>query len=129
MGGGSTVLMPELSADQLLAIYSTVLQQMNAGEYSVEESDAAHSHSLLPVAYNLLLTQSFVFVVPRRRQRFEGIEVNSIGFIGSFFVRNAAQRAFFEAQGPMALLREVAFPPSLSSLKASQSVMSDDSSQ
>ncbi|TYZ62178.1 hypothetical protein PybrP1_006551 [[Pythium] brassicae (nom. inval.)] len=99
----------EDAADQLLSIYDAVLQQLNAREHYPDKLNRRASP--LPVAYNLLLTQAFVFVIPRRHQRFEGIEVNSIGFIGSFFVRDAAQRAFFEAQGPMALLRQVSFPP------------------
>lgn len=67
--------------------------------------------SALPIAYNLLLTKSFLFVIPRKTQSFSGIEVNSIGFIGSFFVRNDEQLAFFKSQGPMELLRQVTFPP------------------
>lgn len=62
------------------------------------------------LAYNLLLTPSFLLMVPRREQSFEGVEVNSIGFIGSFFVKNDTQRAFFEQKGPMELLRQVTFP-------------------
>ncbi|KAF1320410.1 5',5'''-p-1,p-4-tetraphosphate phosphorylase, partial [Globisporangium splendens] len=100
----------QVAADQLHAIYATVLQQLNAKEYPGQEAMSTTTAGRF-VAYNLLLTKSFLFVIPRKTQRFNGIEVNAIGFIGSFFVRNDEQRAFFQTQGPMELLRQVTFPP------------------
>lgn len=97
--------------DYLHEIYEKVRHELNAHAYPANDTERA-TGSNLPIAYNLLLTSSFLFVIPRRRQSVAGIEVNSIGFIGSFFVRNAEQRALFEAQGgPMALLCQVTFPP------------------
>jgi sulfate adenylyltransferase (ADP) / ATP adenylyltransferase len=64
-----------------------------------------------PLAYNLVLTASFLLVVPRRTPAHEGIEVNSIGFIGSFFERNDEQLAFFQTHGGLQLLAHVGFPP------------------
>ncbi|POM75128.1 5',5'''-P-1,P-4-tetraphosphate phosphorylase [Phytophthora palmivora] len=99
----------EEAAADIVAIYDTVLKQMNSIEYPTNSSSTP---PVLPVAYNLLLTSSFLFMIPRKAQGFNGIEVNSIGFIGSFFVRNDEQRVFFEAHGgPMELLRQVTFPP------------------
>lgn len=100
--------------DHLHAIYEKVRREMNALAYPADHAEerATNASEQLPVAYNLLMTNSFLFVIPRRRQSVAGIEVNSIGFIGSFFVRNAEQRALFETHGgPMALLRAVTFPP------------------
>ncbi|RLN38043.1 hypothetical protein BBJ28_00001089 [Nothophytophthora sp. Chile5] len=95
----------------LLTIYEKVLRQMNDTPYPVAAAQPPSS-SPLPVAYNLLLTSSFLFLIPRKTQSFHGIEVNSIGFIGSFFVRSDEQRAFFASHGgPMELLRQVTFPP------------------
>ncbi|GAB9470286.1 5',5'''-p-1,p-4-tetraphosphate phosphorylase [Globisporangium polare] len=104
----------QAAADHLHAIYEKVRREMNALAYPADHAEerATNASEQLPVAYNLLMTNSFLFVIPRRRQSVAGIEVNSIGFIGSFFVRNAEQRALFEAHGgPMALLRAVTFPP------------------
>ncbi|KAG7381931.1 bifunctional AP-4-A phosphorylase/ADP sulfurylase [Phytophthora pseudosyringae] len=99
----------EKAAADIVAIYDKVLEQMNSTEYP---RSAATSSTPLPVAYNLLLTSSFLFLIPRKAQGFNGIEVNAIGFIGSFFVRNDEQRGFFETHGgPMELLRQVTFPP------------------
>lgn len=88
---------------QLHGVYTTMLAHMQAS------ITARPANGFL--AYNLLLTPSFLLMVPRRAMSFEGIEVNSIGFIGSFFVKNDAQRAFFVQKGPMELLRQVTFPP------------------
>lgn len=99
----------EKAAAHVVAIYDKVLEQMNTTEYP---SRTAPATPALPVAYNLLLTSSFLFLIPRKAQSFNGIEVNSIGFIGSFFVRTEEQRVFFESHGgPMELLRQVTFPP------------------
>lgn len=97
-------------AEHLHAIYEKIRHQLNAYAYPADAK--RYSKAELPIAYNLLMTNSFLFVIPRRRQSVAGIEVNSMGFIGSFFVRNAEQRALFEAQGgPMELLRQVTFSP------------------
>ncbi|KAG6618805.1 5',5'''-P-1,P-4-tetraphosphate phosphorylase [Phytophthora cinnamomi] len=99
----------EKAAAHVVAIYDKVLKQLNSAEYPDRTAQAT---TALPVAYNLLLTSSFLFLIPRKAQSFNGIEVNSIGFIGSFFVRNEEQRVFFETHGgPMQLLRQVTFPP------------------
>ncbi|ETI38684.1 hypothetical protein F443_15654 [Phytophthora nicotianae P1569] len=100
----------EKAAAHIVATYDKVLQQMNSAEYP--KSATSLTPTSLPVAYNLLLTSSFLFMIPRKAQSFNSIEVNSIGFIGSFFVRNNEQRVFFETNGgPMELLRQVTFPP------------------
>lgn len=103
----------ETAAVTISAIYTKVLQEMNTTKYPIDTTqEATSSAPALPVAYNLLLTSSFLFVIPRKTQAFNGIEVNSIGFIGSFFVRSNEQRVFFESHGgPMELLRQVTFPP------------------
>lgn len=64
-----------------------------------------------PVAYNLVLTRQFLFLVPRKQPSYMGIEVNSIGFLGSVFERSDAQLAFFKTHGAVALLQKVTFPP------------------
>ncbi|TMW68339.1 hypothetical protein Poli38472_005807 [Pythium oligandrum] len=96
------------AAAHLQALYSTILEQMNASVYARQPSADG---TVEPLAYNLLLTQSFLFVVPRKTPAHDGIEVNSIGFIGSFYERNDEQLAFFQTHGAMEILKHVAFPP------------------
>lgn len=59
-------------------------------------------------AYNLLVTRRWLFLVPRQQDECEGISVNSLGFAGTLFVKNAEQQARLAAIGPMELLKNVA---------------------
>ena len=63
-----------------------------------------------PQPYNLLITHEWMLLVPRARDRYEGISVNSLAFAGSFFVRDARQAHVIAAAPPMAVLRSVAMP-------------------
>jgi ATP adenylyltransferase len=63
-----------------------------------------------PQPYNLLVTHEWMLVVPRSRDRFEGISINSLAFSGSFFVRDAKHAHVIAAEGPMSVLKSVAMP-------------------
>jgi sulfate adenylyltransferase (ADP) / ATP adenylyltransferase len=54
--------------------------------------------------YNLLVTRRWMLAVPRAISHVEGVAVNALGFAGSLFVRDDAQRAVVESIGPMKLL-------------------------
>lgn len=98
----------EKAAERIVAIYNKILEQLK----HVNPAATSSKPSSMPVAYNLLLTSSFLFVIPRKVPSYNGVEVNSIGFIGSFFVHNNEQRVSFKTHGgPMELLRHVTFPP------------------
>jgi ATP adenylyltransferase len=60
--------------------------------------------------YNLLATPRWMLLVPRRAEKADGIAVNSLGFAGSLFVRDAQQLETVRAVGPMTLLRRVCLP-------------------
>jgi sulfate adenylyltransferase (ADP) / ATP adenylyltransferase len=60
--------------------------------------------------YNLLVTRRWMLLVPRSQERVEGVAVNSLGFAGSLFVRDAAQMQVLEQLGPMTALQRVALP-------------------
>ncbi len=61
-------------------------------------------------SYNLLITREWMLYVPRYREGCESIEVNALGFAGSFFVRSPGALERLKALGPMNLLRRVATP-------------------
>jgi ATP adenylyltransferase len=63
-----------------------------------------------PRPYNLLVTHEFMLVVPRARDKFEGISINSLAFAGSFFVRDARHAHTIAAAHPMSVLKSVAMP-------------------
>ncbi|GLD94443.1 hypothetical protein PINS_up003054 [Pythium insidiosum] len=100
----------QVAAEKLLEIYSGIMSHMNTCKYARPASTDPQVR-VQPIAYNLLLTRSFLFVIPRQTPAFDGIEVNSIGFIGSFFERNDEQLAFFQSNGGLELLQRVTFPP------------------
>jgi ATP adenylyltransferase len=49
-----------------------------------------------------------MLLVPRSRELFDSVQVNSLGFAGSMFVRDEAQMQVLKRAGPMAVLRETA---------------------
>ena len=60
-------------------------------------------------AYNLLATREWIMIVPRSRESFESISVNSLGFAGTMFVRNQEQMEVLKQQGIMRILSEVGY--------------------
>jgi ATP adenylyltransferase len=56
--------------------------------------------------YNLLVTRRWMLAVPRGASHVEGVAVNALGFAGSLFVRDDAQRRVVETLGPMKLLAD-----------------------
>lgn len=62
-------------------------------------------------AYNMLLGPGWMMVVPRSQERFGGVAVNSLAYLGAMFVRDEAQLAAVREAGPMAVLTQVASGP------------------
>ncbi len=60
--------------------------------------------------YNLLATRRWMLLVPRSRERFQTISVNTLGFAGSLLVRNGRELERVREVGPMRILREVGQP-------------------
>jgi ATP adenylyltransferase len=63
-----------------------------------------------PKPYNLLVTHEWMLVVPRSRDRYEDISINSLAFAGSYFVRDARHAHTIAAAGPMSVLKSVTLP-------------------
>jgi ATP adenylyltransferase len=61
--------------------------------------------------YNLLITRTWMLLVPRARERWGRVSVNGLGFAGALLVRSQAEMAELERQGPMTVLQSVAMPP------------------
>lgn len=65
-----------------------------------------------PAPYNLLLTRTWMMVVPRERECFGPVSVNALGFAGALLVRNDEELALLTARGPLEVLRHVGLPRS-----------------
>jgi ATP adenylyltransferase len=70
--------------------------------------DPLHTRQSMP--YCLLVTRRWMLLVPRSREHFEEISLNSLAFAGSFFVWNDQQLGLLKAVGPFKALAAVAFP-------------------
>jgi ATP adenylyltransferase len=58
--------------------------------------------------YNLLITSSHMWIVPRAQECFESISLNALAFAGSLFVKNAEQLEILKKAGPLTALRGAA---------------------
>ncbi|MEL7074782.1 MAG: phosphorylase [Cyanobacteria bacterium J06582_2] len=61
-----------------------------------------------PGAYNFLATRDWMVIVPRSRESFQNIPINSLGFAGSLFVRDRSSLELLKELTPLKLLTEVA---------------------
>lgn len=57
--------------------------------------------------YNLLLTRRWLMLVPRTREHFGNISINSMGFAGSLFVTTEEAMVTVREAGPMKMLQAV----------------------
>ena len=81
--------------------YHTLLQKM--GIKPLE-------NNLQSGAYNLLITQKWMLIVPRKQEEIDGISINSLGFAGALLVKNQQQMELVKNIKPMEILSKVAFP-------------------
>ncbi|MGP0129744.1 MAG: ATP adenylyltransferase family protein [cyanobacterium endosymbiont of Rhopalodia musculus] len=60
------------------------------------------------VDYNLLITRKWMMIIERSQASYESIPVNSLGFAGTFFVKNQRQMARLKELTPLKILHNVA---------------------
>jgi sulfate adenylyltransferase (ADP) / ATP adenylyltransferase len=92
---------PETASAQLQTAYHQALQACNL---AIGDGITATPAS---GAYNLLATRDWLFLVPRSRDGWDKIGVNSLGFAGALLVKNATQLAHLKAQQPLEILTQV----------------------
>lgn len=86
------------------------------GARAIDAAVAAESGEPPPVGpgerqrfqYNLLATRGWMLMIPRARTSVDGIEINALGFAGSFFARSPEQAQRIREIGALALLDAVA---------------------
>ena len=92
------------TAQSALALYDEMLAALGIG------STEREGYPQQSAPYNLLLTRRWMLLVPRGTESAAGISVNSLGFAGSFFVRDNEQMEALRRAGPMSVLARVALP-------------------
>jgi ATP adenylyltransferase len=95
---------PRQPAEQCLALYRTMLADLGM---SVPRADETVRQS---GPYCLLVTRQWMLLVPRRREFYEEVSVNSLGFAGCLLVRKPEHLDLVKEIGLLALLRSVSIP-------------------
>jgi sulfate adenylyltransferase (ADP) / ATP adenylyltransferase len=60
--------------------------------------------------YCFLAARKWMLLVPRSKEFFDSISINSLGFAGALLVRDSQQLDLLKSYGPMAALKSVALP-------------------
>ncbi|HUI67161.1 MAG TPA: DUF4922 domain-containing protein [Nitrospirota bacterium] len=95
---------PEHIAKKTFDLYSTMLE--NTGLNTPDVSRLTHQS----MPYCLLVAREWMLLVPRSKENFENISLNSLAFAGSLFVQSEQQLARLKTFGPMNALRSVTIP-------------------
>lgn len=92
---------PDTRGLEMHALYRQLIGLLGITSVATAEGDRQSG------AYNLIATRSWMVIVPRTREHFESISINALGFAGSLFVSNDAERALVRRVGPRAMLAAV----------------------
>lgn len=88
---------PSAGAQAIYRLYLNLLETVGLAPDGLQQ----------PGPYNLLATREWLWLVPRRRQSHEGLEVNSLAFAGTLLVPDEAHLTTLKTVGPAACLRAV----------------------
>ena len=98
-------------AGRLLERYAMMLAACGLREESANDGGrAANEPERQCGPYNLLVTRRWMLLVPRSREHFGAVSINSLGYAGSLFVRNEGELRALRESGPLAVLRAVGLP-------------------
>ncbi len=108
-------------AHRLLGLYRAMLTDLALDRFDPSRAgEGSRFLERLPAQatapYNLVCTRDWMMMVPRRRECFETLSINALGFCGAFLVRNESERARLEQVGPMQVLEVTGVPAAASSL-------------
>ncbi len=98
------VASPKRAAKETFKLYSAMLKSVGM----TAPAEAGPTRQSMP--YCFLVTREWMMLVPRSREHFEGISINSLAFAGSLYVRDKQQFVRLKAFGPMNALRSVTIP-------------------
>ena len=98
----------ECSPAALAAAYAGLLQRCT--EFAGSRGPGQGEEGPAPLSYNMVLTRTFMMLVPRRAEADGPISCNSVAFAGSFFVRSTEELGYVRGTGPMRILSSVGFP-------------------
>ena len=95
---------PDISTIHPLEIAPTLLEKY---QQLLTKTDLDPQKSGKPAPYNLLMTREWMMVIPRSKESYKNISINSLGFAGALLVRNAEQMEQLKQIGPLTFLQKV----------------------
>jgi sulfate adenylyltransferase (ADP) / ATP adenylyltransferase len=101
---------PDAMAQQACEQYRHMLRHLNL-------TPDPCSDQRVSGAYNLLVTDRWMLVIPRVAECFRTVSLNSLAFAGALLVRAPRQFEQLRAAGPLAALEFVAAPKSINNLR------------
>eukprot|EP00166_Cyanidium_caldarium_P002045 ctg_208.g135 len=109
----------ELHAQYLKLLWHVAEQ---AGAHRFGERDVSGDvKEAQPFPYNLLLTPSWMLLVPRRLEACHGINVNALGFAGYLLAKTTEQLEYLRRRGALHVLSQVAFEAASAAESCAQS--------
>jgi len=100
----NNVASPHKAARKTFELYSTMLAKLGL------ESPGVGILKRQSKPYCLLLTRQWMLLVPRSREFYDSISINSLGFAGALLVRDSEQMDLLKKSGPISVLKSVALP-------------------
>jgi len=98
---------PELPFKHRIIFFSEYNAENMYKHYSALMDALSIKNPLTP--YNLLITNSWMMVIPRKKEYYKQISVNALGFAGSLLVMDKKQLEIVKREGPFKILQKVAF--------------------
>lgn len=95
---------PDISSINPLEIASILLEKY---QQLLTKTDLDPQKSGKPAPYNLLMTREWMMIIPRSKESYKNISINSLGFAGALLVRNAEQMEQLKQIGPLTFLQKV----------------------
>jgi ATP adenylyltransferase len=91
-------------AEETFHLYKEMLRHLKL------KAPAGSRQEVQSAPYCLLVAREWMLLVPRSREFFAGISINSLGYAGALLVRNTEQMAILKQCGPITALKSVALP-------------------
>ncbi len=95
---------PAEAAKKMFSLYNAMMSSVGMAISSV------NSPVRQSMPYCFLATRNWMLLVPRSRESFGDISLNSLAYAGSFFVQNEHLLETLKNRGPLTALRSVALP-------------------
>jgi ATP adenylyltransferase len=102
----NNMVSPHEAARKTFELYSLMLEKLGL------ESPSVGILKRQSKPYCLLLTRKWMLLVPRSREFYDSISINSLGFAGALLVRDREQMALLKKSGPLSVLKSVSLPRS-----------------